>query len=89
MAARFNALEKELLKELLDQAIQELSNNGCNDLPVEVTDENKAQVRRLVRATAYDDDHADDMLDDAKPGNRVYLTDFVVLQLFRDRICGE
>jgi len=88
--ARFNDLEKKLLGELLDQAIDDLSNNGCNDLPIDVTDENVDQVRRLIRATTGDDeDWAKDLLDDAKPGNKVYLTDFTVLQLFRDRILGE
>lgn len=86
---RFNKLEKEILKELLDQAIQGLSNNGCNDLPVDVTPENKASVRRLIRATTDGDEElANDMLDDVKDG-KVYFTDFAVLQLFRDRICGK
>jgi hypothetical protein len=88
--ARFNKLEKELLKRLLDEAIDALSNNGCNDLPVEVINDNKAQVRRLIRATeAGDDETTADMLDDAKPGHTVYLTDFAVLQHFRDRLLGE
>lgn len=88
--ARLNELELKLLGDLLEEAIDQLSNNGCNDLPIEVTDENKAQVRRLIRATTDEDDSwRKDLLDDAVVGGTVYLNDYVVLGYFRDRIIGK
>ena len=84
-----NSLEKQLLKELLDQAIDDMSNNGCSDFPVDVTTENQAAVERLIRATkSYDKEEMQDLLNDAHNEGKVYLTDFVVLQYFCDKICS-
>ncbi len=87
---RLNELERKLLGEILDEAIQELSNNSCNDLPIDITDGNVKQVRRLIRSIIdVDHDWQKDMLDDAKVGNKVYMTDWMVLQHLRDKILGE
>lgn len=87
-----NAFEKKLFGELLDQAIQELSNNGCNDLTVVVTAENRSAIAKLIKETAYDEDEIEDELErlkEAADGEEIFLTDFIVMQLFRDKVCGK
>jgi transcriptional/translational regulatory protein YebC/TACO1 len=89
---KLNITEQTILARVLDGAIQDMSNNSCNDLEVVVTKENRNHLKKFLKDTAYDDDDAEQALttlQETRAGAEVYVTDYAVLQLFRDLACPD
>lgn len=82
--ASLTPFERGTFAEVLELAAQEMSNNGCNDFPVKVTDENLFDVLALIHKVAADKDDLKSLMQDAKPGATVYLTDWMLLSLLKD-----
>lgn len=86
-----NATEKDIFGSILDNAIQEMSNNCCNDAPVTVEYVNKAELIAFIGeyVKAYDYEDATEMkahlLSQVEEGE-VYFTDFILLEMLSKRL---
>lgn len=89
----FNSVEKDLFGSILDNAIQDLSNNSCNDAPIRVEYVNKAEliafIHEYVKAAGYDEEDSTDMLEsllEQVEEGEVYFTDFMLLEMLSKKI---
>jgi hypothetical protein len=73
--AELNEAEKAALKRLLDDYGERLGNAGCNDFDVPNTPENLA----MVAAAQYDPANHTEDNEPNVDGDRIYTTDFVIL----------
>jgi hypothetical protein len=88
-----STIEKDIFGSILDNAIQELSNNSCNDAPVSVEYVNKtdliAFIHEYVKAAGYDEEDSADMtesmLQQVEEGE-VYFTDFMLLEMLSKKL---
>lgn len=80
----FTEVEKLIFGELLEQVEQELSNNGCNDFPVVVTQDNKNDLIELIGQYS-DDDEKESLLESVDDG-KVYFNDWMLISYLRHRI---
>lgn len=82
----FNATETELFVSVLENAIQEMSNNSCNDFPVKVGGVNKNELIRFIGEYVKEFDEEDGaewkehMVKQVEEGE-VYFTDYLILKL--------
>ena len=81
-----NATEKDVFGSVLEQAGDELSNNGCNDAPVPCTAENQIELIQLINDYAEDEDHRDHLLKSAVPGKQVYFQDWMLIKLLMRKL---
>jgi hypothetical protein len=79
-------VEALVCSRLLEEAVDAMSNNGCNDCPIEVTEDNMMDMIALANKTSCDKEDLGRLLEKIHPGNTVYFTDFVVLSILRDKI---
>lgn len=75
----------EIFAKVVEQASEEMSNNGCNDFPVAVTDENRNAVRALCVEVAQDDEHLESLLRQIGEG-KVWFEDWMVLDALVARL---
>jgi hypothetical protein len=81
----FSEAEKAIFGELLEQVSQELSNNSCNDVPVNVTEGNKADLVALIEEYAQDEDDKESLLESLEEG-KVYFSDWMLIDYLRGQI---
>jgi len=85
MNLSFSDLEKDIFVKLLEQASDELSNNGCNDYPIQVTDENREELREFIIAFSEDKEHEEHLLRQLN-GKEVYFQDWMILDYLKREI---
>lgn len=56
MKKQFSKTELKFLAEILEMAKSEFSNHGCNDFPVDPTEENKQFLIKMIKATSDEED---------------------------------
>lgn len=78
-------LEKQVFIALLDQFVDELANNGCNDYLVAVTKSNKKDLTALIEATSHDEEEAESLLEEIDSGE-VYLHDTEIVRLLMRKL---
>lgn len=85
MDLRFNETEKAIFAKLLEQASDEMSNNGCNDFPVKVTDKNREELREFILTFSEDVEHEEHLLSQLN-GKEVYFQDWMLLSYLKREI---
>ena len=76
---------RHIFAEVVGAARDEMSNNGCNDYPVKVNDENREDVRALCVEYAQDDDELESLLEQLGEG-KVYFQDWCILDMLINRL---
>lgn len=75
--------ERGVFAKIVEQASDDMSNNGCNDVEVEVTEENYLAVVALIHKVANDPDDVQRLMSRARPGSTIILTDWILLSLLK------
>jgi hypothetical protein len=90
MQIEMNATEKDIFGVLLNYAAQDMSNNGCNEYPVKVMEENVNELISFIDDFSdigdCDHDMKQHLLDQLKIGRNVYFQDWMLLYYLRKRI---
>lgn len=86
---------KKIIRDVLDGAIQDLSNNSCNDAPVRVSDVDREELLQFIddyiEAMGMDGEEAEeykqDLIEqaDAYKG-KVYFLDYVILHVLANKV---
>lgn len=76
-----NKAEVKLIIMFLDEYAELLGNNGCNDLKLDNTPENREIVK-----SAEKDQSGEDWNDTVPKGKSFYTTDFVVVGYLADKL---
>jgi hypothetical protein len=83
--SQLNETEKRIFSDLLDYLSQTLSNAGCNDYPIENTDEGKAlwlEIENSVR-----EDNGDPLLDKVPENQKDFWTfNWLLLNTLRKKL---
>jgi hypothetical protein len=85
MELKFSQAEKDIFAPLLETCSDELSNNSCNDYPIQITEENRQAVEDLIDAIGMDQDHCDSMMEQVAEG-KVYFQDWMILDYLKKKI---
>ena len=88
MKFTLNETEKDIFGQLLETCADELSNNGCNDYPVPVTDENREEMLAFIDEVAEDEDQRASFRRQADSGE-VYFLDWMLVSFLKSKILGE
>lgn len=76
--------EVKILADLLEMAHQEFSNHGCNDYPLENTDENWELIQNV------DKNVCDEPTYESRPTDKkLYGTDWILMIYFQNKINGK
>ena len=89
MALKFNEFEKDIFGTLLEQAVDAMSNNSCNDYPVHVTEENQEDLIAFINDMDQDDDYKVHLLERAVIGKDVYFNDWMLMSFLRRKIIND
>ena len=79
------ALYRELFADVVEQASEQMSNNGCNDFDVTVTDENREELRKFCGDMAQDEDHLESLLEQLDEG-KIWFQDWMILDLLVEKL---
>lgn len=86
-----NATEKDIFGSILENAIDEMSNNTCNDAPVRVEYVNKDELKQFINeyVQAFDEEDGaewkEHLLNQMEKGE-VYFSDYLILELLAKKL---
>ncbi len=76
--------ELKMISQLLEEASEEYSNNGCNDYKVPATEENKKMVAEMIEAN-NDIDWQDDVRDVMNTKDEIFTYDWMLMSHLANR----
>lgn len=86
-----NKLDKEIMKVFLARLRDDMGTSCCNDFPMAVTNENREEVKALIKLMYEDNDpECYELLcndvDKMKDGGMIYINDFEMLTIYINRL---
>lgn len=73
-----------IFAEVARQASDQLSNNGCNDFPVDVTDKNREHLKLFIEDYAQDEEHLESLSRQLVKGKIWFQDDMLMTMLAKN-----